>query len=185
MATARRISRVSSLDDLLRRLEELLAEVDDLDEPVRQAVFELLDGIDTIHRLALDRLARGIGPEAVQRLRESDQAVAWLFDAYGIGVDELAAAEEALASIRPYIHSHGGQAGRGPPADVGCLLRLLRLGDHPQGGDRGGTAGAAAWLRPHRSGGGTGGAAPAARADAAADPATPRVTSVALGASFR
>jgi len=108
MATARRISRVSSLDDLLRRLEELLAEVDDLDEPVRQAVFELLDGIDTIHRLALDRLARGIGPEAVQRLRESDQAVAWLFDAYGIGVDELAAAEEALASIRPYIHSHGG-----------------------------------------------------------------------------
>jgi Fe-S cluster biogenesis protein NfuA len=97
------------MDDLLRRLEELLAEVDNLDEPVRQAVFELLDGIDTIHRLALGRLAEGIGSEAVQRLRDSDQAVAWLFDAYGIGVDERATAEEALESIRPYIHSHGGK----------------------------------------------------------------------------
>jgi Fe-S cluster biogenesis protein NfuA len=97
------------MDGLLERLEELLAEVDALDEHVRQTVFELLDGIDTMHRLALGRLAQGIGPEAVKRLRDDDQAVAWLFDAYGIGVDELAAAEEALASIRPYIHSHGGK----------------------------------------------------------------------------
>jgi hypothetical protein len=97
------------MDDLLGRLEELLGEVDNLEEPIRQAVFELLDGIDAMHRLALGQLAKGIGSEAVQRLRDSDQAVAWLFDAYGIGIDELAAAEEALASIRPYIHSHGGK----------------------------------------------------------------------------
>jgi hypothetical protein len=36
---ARRIGRVSSMDDLLGRLEELLAEVDNLEEPVRRAVF--------------------------------------------------------------------------------------------------------------------------------------------------
>lgn len=100
---------MSGFDDLLQRLEELLTELEQLDEPVRQAVFELLDGIDTIHRFALGRLAEGIGPEAVERLRDADQAVAWLLDAYGIGVDELAAAEAALASIRPYIHSHGGK----------------------------------------------------------------------------
>jgi Fe-S cluster biogenesis protein NfuA len=97
------------MDDLLGRLEGLLAEIDSLEEPIRQAVFELLDGIDAMHRLALDRLAEGMGAEAVQRLRDSDQAVAWLFDAYGIGIDEQAAAEEALASIRPYVHSHGGK----------------------------------------------------------------------------
>jgi Fe-S cluster biogenesis protein NfuA len=34
--------------------------------------------------------------------------VAWLLDAYAIGIDEAAAAEQALESIRPYLHSHGG-----------------------------------------------------------------------------
>jgi len=100
---------VSSLDDLLQRLEALLGEVDEFDEPARQAVLELLDGIDTIHRLALNRLAEGVGQETVERLRAADPAVAWLFDAYGIGVDEPAAAEAALEAIRPYIHSHGGR----------------------------------------------------------------------------
>lgn len=100
---------MSRLDDLLTRLGELLATVEDLDEPERQSVFELLDGIDTIHRLALDRLARGIGTAEIERLRATDPAVAWLFDAYGIGVDQRAAAEHALETIRPYVHSHGGQ----------------------------------------------------------------------------
>jgi Fe-S cluster biogenesis protein NfuA len=99
---------VSSFDDLLQRLEELLGEVDDFDDPARRTVLELLDGIDTIHRFALNRLADGIGSEAVERLR-AEPAVAWLSDAYGIGVDEPAAAEAALASIRPYVHSHGGK----------------------------------------------------------------------------
>jgi Fe-S cluster biogenesis protein NfuA len=100
---------VSSLDDLLQRLEALLGEIDAFDEPARHAVLELLDGIDTIHRLALHRLAEGVGPETVERLRVAEPAVAWLFDAYGVGVDEPAAAEAALESIRPYIHSHGGK----------------------------------------------------------------------------
>ena len=100
---------MGGFDDLLQRLEELLAEVEGLDQPVRQTVFELLDGIDTIHRFALRHLAETIGPEAVQRLRDAEPPVAWLFDAYGIGVDEQAAAEAALESIRPYIHSHGGR----------------------------------------------------------------------------
>jgi Fe-S cluster biogenesis protein NfuA len=99
---------VSSFDDLLQRLEELLGEIDDFDEQVRRTVLELLDGIDTIHRFALNRLANGIGPEAVERL-QAEPAVAWLLDAYGIGIDEPAAAEAALESIRPYVHSHGGK----------------------------------------------------------------------------
>jgi hypothetical protein len=112
------------MDDLLGRLEELLGEVDNLEEPIRQAVFELLDGIDAMHRLALGQLAKGIGSEAVQRLRDSDQAVAWLF-----GVDP------ALHSLaRGQGRGAGGEAGGGPGADVGSLFRLLGLGDHPQGG---------------------------------------------------
>jgi len=72
-------------------------------------VLELLDGIDELHRGALGRLGDLLGPEEVARVRAADPAVGWLLDAYAVGVDERGAAEDALAAIRPYIHSHGGE----------------------------------------------------------------------------
>lgn len=97
-----------TLDDLLDEMERLLADADALEEPVRSRVFALLDGIDTMHRHALERLGDQLGSEGIERLRTADPAVGWLFDAYSIGVDERALAERALDSVRPYIHSHGG-----------------------------------------------------------------------------
>lgn len=99
---------MSALDDLLDELEGLLVEVDGLDEPVRARVFSLLDGIDALHRHALGRLAAAAGPEAIERARAREPAVAWLLEAYAVGVDERAAAEAALDEVRPYLHSHGG-----------------------------------------------------------------------------
>jgi Fe-S cluster biogenesis protein NfuA len=101
------IRTMPGLDQLLDELERALAEIETLDEPVRARVLSLLDGIDSLHRHALDRLEAALDPQAVARLR-ADPAVAWLFDAYGIGVDERAAAEDALDGVRPYLHSHGG-----------------------------------------------------------------------------
>jgi Fe-S cluster biogenesis protein NfuA len=98
---------VSDPEQLLTRLETLIEEVEQLEEPLRGKVFELLDGIDILHRTALRRLADALDEPALRRLRD-DPAVAWLFDAYAVGVDERAAAESALDAIRPYIHSHGG-----------------------------------------------------------------------------
>lgn len=100
---------MGSLDELLRRLEELIEEIERLDEPVRGRVFELLDGVDAVHRLALGRLAEALGPERLDALRRADPAIGWLLDAYGVGTDQRAAAEAALDAIRPYIHSHGGK----------------------------------------------------------------------------
>ena len=94
-------------DNLLNRLEELLHEVEQLDEPVRDRVFELLDGVDLLHRTALGRMAEHLSPETLHALRD-DPAVSWMLDAYGVGVNEKAAAEAALDEIRPYIASHGG-----------------------------------------------------------------------------
>lgn len=99
---------MSRLDDHLDELERLLAEVDALDDAVRGRVFALLDGIDALHRHALGRIASLLAPQDVERLRATDPAIAWLFDAYAVGVDERAAAEAALDAVRPYLRSHGG-----------------------------------------------------------------------------
>lgn len=96
------------LDQLLDDLERLLNETEALDDAVRTRVFAMLDGVDGLHRLALDRLGAVLGPEEVERLRAADPAVGWLFDAYAVGVDERAAAEAALDDVRPYLDSHGG-----------------------------------------------------------------------------
>jgi Fe-S cluster biogenesis protein NfuA len=98
-----------AFDELLDRLELLLARLSELDAPVRDEVFELLDGIDLLHRTALGHLGEALGVEGVERLRSAHFAIDWLFDAYAVGVDELAAAEAALEQIRPFIHSHGGE----------------------------------------------------------------------------
>jgi len=95
-------------DDVLTRMEELLGEVETLDEPTRARVLELLDGIDTVHRMALEQLPGALGEEGVERLRGAHPALAWLLDAYGVGVDERSAAERALEDVLPYVESHGG-----------------------------------------------------------------------------
>lgn len=100
---------MATLDALLARLEELLAGLDHIEEPLRSEIFELLDGIDALHRAALARLADALDAATVQALRERDPALRWLFDAYSVGIDEFAAADAALESVRPYIHSHGGE----------------------------------------------------------------------------
>jgi Fe-S cluster biogenesis protein NfuA len=101
-------SPMSDFDGLLTKLERLIVEVEAMDDATRGKVFELLDGIDAIHRMALRRLDELLTRESLARLR-GDNALAWLLAAYGVGVDEKAAAEAALESIRPYIHSHGGR----------------------------------------------------------------------------
>lgn len=99
---------MSELEQLLDRLEKLLEAVDGLEGDTREQVFELLDGIDEIHRMALHRLADAVGAEPVARAGADDPAVAWLLYAYGVGVDQRASAEAALERVRPYVESHGG-----------------------------------------------------------------------------
>ncbi|MCA1720980.1 MAG: hypothetical protein LC779_07760 [Actinobacteria bacterium] len=109
----------ASLGPLLDRLEELLADIEGLDDEVRNRVFELLDGVDAVHRLAVTRLASALGA-SLQPLRSDDVAVDWLFEAYGIGVDDIEAASTALEQVRPYLHEHGGEVevlGAGAAAD--------------------------------------------------------------------
>lgn len=116
---------MTDLDELLDRLEDRLARIEaEVGDPERSWVFELLDGIDSLHRLALRRLAASVGPEAITRAGGSEPAVAWLLSAYGIGVDERRAAEAALDTVRPYIDSHGGSVELVGVSDGRVRLRL-------------------------------------------------------------
>lgn len=99
---------MSDLDELLSRLEHLLDVLSETDPETTAVTYELLDGVDALHRLALRRLETAIGDEQVVALRNADPAVEWLFDAYSIGVDERLEVEGALAAARPYVESHGG-----------------------------------------------------------------------------
>lgn len=99
---------LEAIGPLLDRLEELLADVENLDDDVRDRVFELLDGVDAVHRLAITSLADVLGDE-LPVLRRTDVAVDWLFEAYGVGVDDVSAASAALEQVRPYLHEHGGE----------------------------------------------------------------------------
>ena len=107
MAAEQGDAALASLGPLLDRLEMLLDEVEGLDDDVRGRVFELLDGVDAVHRLAIVRLAEAVGDE-LPALRRTDAAVDWLFEAYGVGVDDVGAASAALEQVRPYLHEHGG-----------------------------------------------------------------------------
>ncbi len=108
-ARAGQVPAVGDLSELLDRLEQRITEVDELDEPARRSVFDLLDGVDALHRTALRRLATIVGEDRLKRAAERDPAVEWLLSAYGVGVDERRAAEEALDAVRPFVHSHGGR----------------------------------------------------------------------------
>lgn len=99
---------LASLGPLLDRLEVLLAEVEDADDEIRDRVFELLDGVDAVHRLAIVRLADVLGDQ-LPPLRRGDVAIDWLFEAYGVGVDDIDLASVALDQVRPYLHEHGGE----------------------------------------------------------------------------
>lgn len=97
------------LDQLLDRIEALLEAVDAMPEADRDTVIELLDRVDDLHRTALTELAHTLPTEEIERLRDTHPAIAWLWAAYGVGTDPRQAVEDALESIRPYLHSHGGE----------------------------------------------------------------------------
>lgn len=98
-----------TLDELLDRMEACLDAVERLSAADRENVFELLDTVDHLHRVALHHVGQALDAATIERLRAAHPAVAWLLESYGVGLDERATAELALEDIRPYIHSHGGE----------------------------------------------------------------------------
>ena len=94
-------------------LDELVQEFEALPFPqVRESVFDLLQTVDALHRAGLCRLLGFIQDhdEGALLARAAEdpivQALLILYDF--LPSDPRTQAESALATIRPYIHSHGG-----------------------------------------------------------------------------
>lgn len=102
-----------SFEELLERIGELVATVEQADPAVRDPVLEVLDYLEAWHREGITRLADAIPGDALESARE-DPVVAHLLDTYldteeDSAVDPEAVVHEALDEIRPYVHSHGGE----------------------------------------------------------------------------
>ena len=110
------------LDALVRAFEQLPF------PEVREMVFDLLQAVDTMHRLGMGRLVVALQAHGQADLLErvaQDPIIHSLFLLYDlIPGAELAEVEAALDSVRPYIHGHGGAVEILDVADGVVHLRL-------------------------------------------------------------
>ncbi len=98
------------LADELDRLTDMIAAFEsDPDEALQARVFELLQSIDHVHRAGLRRLGELLKVAGLQARALDDPEVKLLFDLYDLGEGgERQRAEAVLATVAPYIESHGG-----------------------------------------------------------------------------
>lgn len=96
------------LGSILDRMEDLMAAIDAMGDTDRSIVVEFLDHVDDLHRLAMTRLGQELTPAQVEDYRAAHPAIAWLWEAYGVGLDPRMLAARAIDAVRPYLESHGG-----------------------------------------------------------------------------
>lgn len=98
------------IDDALDRISDLVAGFEaDGDEALQARVFDLLRSIDLVHRAGLLRLDELLKAAGLQARALDDPEVKLLYDMYELGEGgERQRAEAVLASVSPYVESHGG-----------------------------------------------------------------------------
>lgn len=118
-------------DALLAEVNELIHRMEELpDGEIRQSVFQLLDGVDAIHREALRRLVRLFKPGVLEQV-VTDPAIHTLMELYDL-LPESAAGEKKRAYPTIPI-----RAARATPLRYPHWLPVLaRLDDVPAGGLR-------------------------------------------------
>jgi len=103
------------LDELIAHLDGLIAAFEEHPDPAtREAVMELLQGIDAMHREAFQRLAAFLEDHHARHLlveaAQADRLLNSVLNLYDALPEEavIPQVEAALARVLPYIESHGG-----------------------------------------------------------------------------
>lgn len=104
------------MDDLVAYLNTLVAAFEEHpDTTTKEMVFNLLQGLDALHREAFQRLAAFLEDHQSGHLlgeaAQADRLLRTVFELYDLWPpqDNRVQVEEVLAKVRPYIESHGGQ----------------------------------------------------------------------------
>lgn len=119
----------ASFEQRARRVDDAVAQVATLDPAAEQAALDLKAAVEEFHHLALTRIVRAM--RADERGKQllfdlvDDPAVHAVLSLQGIIRPNLAVrAETALAGVRPYLRSHGGDVELVGIADGVASVRL-------------------------------------------------------------
>lgn len=118
-----------TLEDLAKRVDDAVAALDGLDPSARAAAEELQGAIEAVHRAGLVTIVR--------RLREDESTRPVLFDLVDDPVvhlllslhgivrpDPVTLANQVLETVRPQLHSHGGDVALVRIEDGTAFVRL-------------------------------------------------------------
>ena len=102
-----------TFEDLAQRVDDAVAALNDLDPPARKVAQELQTAVESVHRAGLVTIVRRLRADDATRdvLFElaDDPVVHLLLTLHGIiRPDPLTHAHQVLDSVRPQLHSHGG-----------------------------------------------------------------------------
>lgn len=122
-------TETDTFDDLAKRVDDAVAALDGLDPAARAVAEELQAAIEAVHKAGLVTIVR--------RLREDEGARPVLFDLVDDPVvhlllslhgivrpDPVTHANQVLASVRPQLHSHGGDVSLVRIEDGTAFVRL-------------------------------------------------------------
>lgn len=117
------------LDDLAKRVDDAVAALDDLDPAARKVAEELQASVEAIHKAGLTAIVRRLRADDATRTAlfelVDDPVVHLLLSLHGIvRPDPVTHANQVLETVRPQLHSHGGDVSLVRVEDGTAFVRL-------------------------------------------------------------
>ncbi len=119
----------TSFEELAQRVEDAVAALDGLDPAARKVAEELQAAVEAVHRAGLVKIVQAMradeGARPVLFELVDDPVVRLLLSLHGIvRPDPLTHANQVLESVRPQLHSHGGDVALVRIEDGTAFVRL-------------------------------------------------------------
>jgi len=119
----------SDFDDLAKRVDDAVAALDDLDPAARKVAEEVRAAVEAIHKAGLTSIVRRLRADDATRAAlfelVDDPVVHLLLSLHGIvRPDPVTHANQVLETVRPQLHSHGGDVSLVRVEDGTAFVRL-------------------------------------------------------------